>query len=103
MSEEMKKPGTYRERLLWAMARKGITNQSELARRIDVKPQSIQHLLDPKKNAQGSAHTAKIATVLDVSAEWLASGVGSPEVILIDGSHRLFAALKDLPPDFFKN
>lgn len=87
---------TFRERLEWAMKQANLTNQSELARRIGVKPQSIQHLLDPKKNAQGSAHTANLAQVLKVSPNWLATGEGSPNVIMIDGQHRLFAALRDL-------
>jgi transcriptional regulator with XRE-family HTH domain len=86
---------TYRERLLWAMKEAKLTSQSELARRVGVKPQSIQHLLDPNKNAQGSSHTARIAEELNVSANWLATGEGSPLVIVVDESHRLYRTLKD--------
>lgn len=85
---------TYRDRLLWAMLKAKLTSQSELARRIGVKPQSIQHLLDPLKNAQGSSHTALIAEELKVSPKWLATGQGTPDVLLIDGNHRLFGMLK---------
>jgi hypothetical protein len=73
MSDE---PQTYGERLQWAMKLRGVKNQSELARRIGIKPQSIQHLLDPKKNAQGSSYTAMLATELKISAHWLANGEG---------------------------
>lgn len=84
-------PATYGERLQWAMHRKKLS-QSELARRIGIKPQSIQHLLDPKKGAQGSSHTAKMANALDVSPQWLASGEGSHEPVTIES---ILIALKD--------
>ncbi|RTL40542.1 MAG: XRE family transcriptional regulator [Burkholderiales bacterium] len=83
---------TFRERLEWAMQQKGGISQSELARQVGVKPQSIQHLLDPKKNAQGSSHTAKIAKALGVSPEWLASGAGPREPTTVES---LLAALKE--------
>ena len=66
---------TYAERLARAMHKKGL-NQSELARRIGVKPQAIQHLLSPKKNASGSKFTTAIALACDVPAIWLENGPG---------------------------
>lgn len=86
-------PKTYRERLQWAMTEARKTNQSALAREIGIKPQSIQHLLDADKNAQGSSHTPALAMALGVSPQWLATGEGSPRVFIIDGQHRLFGAL----------
>lgn len=69
---------TYAGRLLWAMQRAGKTNQSELARAIGVKPQSIQYLCGPDSRAQGSTHTPALAHELQVSADWLARGTGLP-------------------------
>jgi hypothetical protein len=68
----------YSARLLWAMQRAGKTNQSELARVIGVKPQSIQYLCDPDSGAQGSTHTPALARELGVLADWLARGEGQP-------------------------
>lgn len=67
---------TFTGRLLWAMQRAGQTNQSELARAVGVKPQSIQYLCRPDSHAQGSTHTAALARELRVSADWLATGHG---------------------------
>lgn len=69
---------TYAGRLLWAMHRAGKTNQSELARAIGVKPQSIQYLCASDSGAQGSTHTPALARELRVSADWLARGTGQP-------------------------
>jgi len=69
---------TYAGRLLWAMRQAGKTNQSELARAIGVKPQSIQYLCDPQAGAQGSTHTPGLARELGVLADWLARGEGQP-------------------------
>ncbi|HEX5356389.1 MAG TPA: hypothetical protein VFW93_09225 [Aquabacterium sp.] len=71
--------GSYTGRLLWAMNRAGKTNQSELARAVGVKPQSIQYLCDPQSGARGSSHTPSLARELGVEAEWLATGVGVPQ------------------------
>lgn len=69
---------TYAGRLAWAMRHAGKTNQSELARTIGVKPQSIQYLCDPQGGAQGSSHTPSLARELGVQADWLATGRGRP-------------------------
>lgn len=58
------------------MQRAGM-NQSELARQIGVRPQSVQYLMNPANAASGSRHIAAIARALDVSTEWLAMGIGS--------------------------
>jgi hypothetical protein len=56
------------------------TDQSELARRVGgaCKPQNIQHLLDPDKNAKSSKYTPQIAAALKCDALWLADGSGTP-------------------------
>lgn len=72
---------SYASRLNWAMQRAGKTNQSELARAVGVKPQSIQYLCDPQGGARGSSHTPSLARELGVCAEWLATGLGSPNVL----------------------
>jgi hypothetical protein len=69
---------TFTGRLLWAMSRAGKTNQSELARAVGVKPQSIQYLCRADSGAQGSTHTPALAHELRVAAHWLASGEGHP-------------------------
>jgi len=74
----MKEWSSYSGRLLWAMRRAGKTNQSEMARAIGVKPQSIQYLCDPDSGAQGSTHTPALARELGVLADWLARGEGQP-------------------------
>lgn len=50
----------------------------ELARRVGVQYQSIQHLLDPLRYAKGSKHTYQMARILGVSPTWLATGKGKP-------------------------
>lgn len=56
------------------------TDQSELARRVGMgcKPQNIQHLLDPNKNAKSSKYTPRIAEVLQIDPQWLSYETGSP-------------------------
>lgn len=70
---------TYGERLRWAMGQaKPPMNGRALALRIGIRPQSVHYLLDPSRNAKGSRHTPAIARALGVSADWLATGRGSP-------------------------
>ncbi|MGQ0598119.1 hypothetical protein [Aquabacterium sp.] len=78
MSKKNSEWDSYTGRLLWAMSRAGKTNQSELARAVGVKPQSIQYLCDPNAGARGSSHTPSLARELGVGAEWLATGQGQP-------------------------
>lgn len=73
---------TYAERLAWAMSVRGMnphSEQSELARRVGMgcKPQNIQHLLDPNKNAKFSKYSARIAEVLQIDPQWLAYETGA--------------------------
>lgn len=77
---------TFTGRLLWAMNRAGKTNQSELARAVGVKPQSIQYLCRADSTAQGSTHTAALARELRVSADWLATGHGQAAPLAQTGS-----------------
>jgi hypothetical protein len=64
------------------------TDQSELARRVGgaCKPQNIQHLLDPDKNAKSSKYTPQIAAVLKCDALWLADGSGMPPQNCVENS-----------------
>ena len=79
------------------------SDQSELARRVGMgcKPQNIQHLLDPNKNAKFSKYSARIAEVLNIDPQWLAYESGAkPQagdtetitestVVVARGKHRL--------------
>jgi len=68
---------TFATRLKYARKRTGL-NQSELARRVGIKPQSIQYI--ESGSTQKSRYALKIAAnVLGVNAEWLVYGVGSIE------------------------
>lgn len=79
MNQKSNEWGSYTGRLLWAMHQAGKNNQSELARAVGVKPQSIQYLCDPQSGARGSSHTPSLARELGVDAEWLATGSGQPQ------------------------
>ncbi|USE78935.1 helix-turn-helix transcriptional regulator [Cupriavidus gilardii] len=70
---------TFSDRLRWAMAQRNPPiSQAALAARVGMRPQSINYLCNPSRNAKGSRHTYEIASVLGVSPEWLATGVGTP-------------------------
>ena len=60
-------------RLVYAMKKLGV-NQSELARRIGVKPQVIQYLCT--NNAERSRFAFEIADALGVNLDWLIAGKG---------------------------
>lgn len=62
---------TFSNRLKKALSDAGMS-QSELARKIGIKPQSVQYLCAGK--AQGTTHAVAIATVLNISPSWLQSG-----------------------------
>ena len=85
---------TYAERLKYAMSSKGIS-QSELARGVSrlmgrtILPQSIQHLCNKKKHAEGSVHTPIFAFLTEVDPIWLAIGKGEARPLGTDGlSHK---------------
>ncbi|GAA0809163.1 hypothetical protein GCM10009078_51350 [Cupriavidus gilardii] len=70
---------TFGERLRWAIENADPPiSIRELARRIGLQYQSVQHLLDPGRFAKGSRYTHQFARVLGVSPEWLATGKGRP-------------------------
>ncbi|MBS0300534.1 MAG: helix-turn-helix transcriptional regulator [Proteobacteria bacterium] len=75
----MKEFDTYGGRLRWALSRAKM-NQSQLAHQLNIKPQTIQYLCNPQKNAQGSIHNARMAKILNVSAIWLEANEGSPDI-----------------------
>ena len=66
---------TYATRLKAAREHRGLS-QTDLALALNIKPQAIQYLENPNKKARGSKHTAGIARVCGVDANWLASGDG---------------------------
>ncbi|CAN7476150.1 S24 family peptidase [Variovorax paradoxus] len=72
---------SYAGRLRYAMDRKEQSNQSELARQVGVKPQTIQYLLEPKNGAVGSKHTPALASALSVNSQWLATGEGPIDAV----------------------
>jgi len=61
-------------RLKAAIEKLGVS-QSELAKKIGVKPQTIQYLCT--SNAEWSKFTFEIAHALDLNPEWLATGKGA--------------------------
>lgn len=69
------------DRLKQARSEEGIS-QSELARRVGVKPQSIQAL--EASEAMGSKHIVKIAEVLHVNASWLQNGEGPMREVTVN-------------------
>ncbi|TQE95222.1 MAG: hypothetical protein FKY71_17245 [Spiribacter salinus] len=64
----------FADRLRHALDERDVS-QSQLARWLGVKPQAIQYLCSGK--AQRSRYTTEIAGLLEISATWLASGIGS--------------------------
>ncbi len=68
-----KNDSTLSDRLKLAIEKAGIS-QAELARQIGVKQQAIQYLCSSK--TKKSRFTFQIAEALNISATWLASGVG---------------------------
>lgn len=82
---------TYADRLAHAMRMRGMDpskSQSQLAKLVGhgCKPQNIQHLLDPNKNAKSSKYTARIAAVLEVDPEWLAYESGEAPSVRAPGT-----------------
>jgi len=65
----------YGQRLKQARTHARIS-QAQLARRLQLNPQSIQYLEDPKKLAAGSQYTASIARECGVDPVWLETGDG---------------------------
>lgn len=101
---------TYAERLAWAMTVRGLsphTDQSELARKVGMgcKPQNIQHLLDPNKNAKFSKYSSRIAEVLRIDPQWLSYETGERpaqdkdvDLVLIGGGSTTLVTVKSTPP-----
>lgn len=64
---------TFKDRLIEAMKSANL-DQSGLAKKVGVSPQSIQYLC---KSGSSSRRLTDIASALDVDPNWLASGVGT--------------------------
>ncbi|MCX7125382.1 MAG: helix-turn-helix transcriptional regulator, partial [Gammaproteobacteria bacterium] len=69
------KPPTLSDRLQHALEITGM-KKADLARAIDVQPQTIQHLCNG--NVKSSRFTFELATVLGLNTTWLATGEGTP-------------------------
>lgn len=79
---------SYGERLTKALKYRGM-NQSELAKAVGIKPQSVQYLCSG--GGKGSSHTTTFASILGVSAKWLETGKTSMlHEMAIDGHHAVF-------------
>ncbi|MFW6342882.1 MAG: LexA family protein [Halothiobacillaceae bacterium] len=66
---------TFSDNLVQALQEAGLS-QSDLARRIGVKPQAVQYLCNPANNARGSKYLHQIARELGVREDWLLTGRG---------------------------
>ena len=87
------KLNTLSDRLLYALEVTG-AKKADLARAIDVQPQTIQHLCHGA--VQSSRFTFELATALGLSTHWLATGLG--EMFLADDpEHKLFKEYKKIP------
>lgn len=96
VSENIYDTNTLSHRLKYCLKLYSIT-QSELARRIDVKPQIIQYLCT--KNIKSSRFTFELAEALEVDYTWLSTGEGSMKqpIDTTYGEHRIpFLSWDDL-------
>ncbi|KAG0163988.1 hypothetical protein DFQ30_010689 [Apophysomyces sp. BC1015] len=79
------------------------SDQSALARMVGggCKPQNVQYLLDPNRNAKSSRYTVQFAEVLNCDPAWLAYGTGrAPTLRVLNDKPRLpFKAGVRPPPD----
>lgn len=64
---------TLRERLVFALEHSGMS-QSELARVVGIKPQSVQYLCSGGSDGTRSRYIMEIAVALNVRPEWLLTG-----------------------------
>lgn len=65
----------FGERVKAACTHAGFSQQ-ELAERVGMRQPSLNYLEDPKKNAQGSEFTVRIARACGVDVDWLSEGEG---------------------------
>lgn len=84
---------TLAERLKWARERKG-WGQEQLAAKAGVSQGTIGNAESGLRKKPRDL--VAIAIALEVSPAWLETGKGTPDIITIDGQHRLFGLLKDL-------
>ena len=102
---------TLRDRLRRARKAAQLT-QAELATRLGVVPSAIAQWERPDGTAPSSSNLIRVAGLLDVSFEWLATGRGSsgvealevpaldPRYFAIDGhEERLLAGFRQLGPE----
>ena len=81
------------ERLLYALELTRV-KKADLARAINVQPQTIQHLCHG--DVQSSRFTFELATALGLNTRWLATGEGKP-FFSDDPKDKLFSEYKKIP------
>ncbi len=83
------------------MDKSGQNNQSMLARKVGIKPQAVQYLLDPRNGASGSKHTAALADALGISSRWLSTGEGAIDEVVVtnDSSFKPMVPEDAMPMD----
>jgi SOS-response transcriptional repressor LexA len=82
---------TFAERLIESLKKQKVT-QSELARLLGIKPQSVQALCSGR--AKTTAYLSDISQILNVSPIWLRSGKGPRSLA---GSDRVYLATGRIP------
>lgn len=93
MPNKKSKNETLSERIVLALTQLNIS-QTELARRIGVSQQAIQHICKNKLNY--SKFTFEIASALNINIVWLATGEGSM-ILSNDPYYRLYTSQKKIP------
>lgn len=84
---------TFGQRLRSALHERNVS-QSQLARMLGVQPQAVQYLCSDK--AQRSRYTSEIASVLGISADWLATGRGT----MTRGKHASATIIAETAPAY---
>lgn len=85
---------TLSDRLLYALEITE-TRKADLARAIDVQPQTIQHLCHG--NVKSSRFTFELATALGLNTTWLATGEGQPFITDNEPKNQFFDDYKIIP------
>ncbi len=96
LTQKERPVGTLGERVSSVREERGLS-QASLAQKAGVSQGTIGNIESGARKRPRDL--VAIAKALDVSADWLETGKGSPDIIMIDGAHRLFGALKDLDLD----
>lgn len=88
-------PDTYTERFRTAVER-AQADLGQLAEAVGLSYQAVKKVYDGHSKSFTAENNVKVARVLKVDSEWLATGVGQPEQLPL--SAQVVAALKALDP-----